>query len=504
MTQRATADQIREWDRRAEDMKRRIREARDETHITGKTYYVSAEGDDGCDGLTPRTAWRSTEKVSRAALAPGDGVLFRRGDVFRGQITCREGVTYGAWGEGAKPAIYGWEKDLADENMWSLFDGEKHIYRLNERIPDCGTLVFDGGKRHSRKLIPSYIGGRFVRRDEPNVDFDLREDMTEDLDLFCDCRSVMTGAPSHGETWPVPDMRGGNVGDLYLRCDGGNPGSVFRSIEALPGRHLMAVGSANGVHIDNLCLMYCGAHAVSAGGACVKDLRVTNCEIGWVGGTVQHYFGTDPNYPQGTRGSVTRYGNGIEIYGGCDSFYCGNNYIYQVYDAGITHQYTVPRGGACNMKNVRYTGNLIEYCVYSIEYFLSNTQGTDSVMDGVEIDHNVLRFSGYGWGQQRHNIWTPAHIKGWTFENPARHYSIHHNVFDRAKYRLLHLCCLSPESYPAVDGNVYIQHLGRPLGQFGACRDGAPQVVAFMETADEDIQAMAQDHHARAYYTDGV
>lgn len=31
---------------------------------------------------------------------------------------------------------------------------------------DVGTLVFNGGEAHSVKLIPSYIRGRFVCRDD--------------------------------------------------------------------------------------------------------------------------------------------------------------------------------------------------------------------------------------------------------------------------------------------------------------------------------------------------
>ena len=104
-------------------------------------------------------------------------------------------------------------------------------------------------------------------------------------------------------------------------------------------------------------------------------------------------------------------------------------------------------------------------------------------MDGLEIDHNILRFSGYGWGQQRHNTWTPAHIKSWNFENPSRSYSIHDNVFDRAKYRLLHLCCETGADYPDVDSNTYIQTFGRSLGQFGAVEDAPPPILSFFEEA---------------------
>ncbi len=491
---------LKELDRKAEDWKYRIREAEDRAVWTGDVYYVSSSGKDENDGRSPDKPWKSLGRVSCAELCPGDAVLFRRGDLFRGQIVCRSGVTYAAYGTGEKPRIYGWKSDLADPEMWECADAEHHIYHLKEKIPDCGTLVFNGGERHSRKLIPSWIGGKFVLRDRPELPFRMGEEMTEDLDLFCDCRALWTTSPSHGESWPVPDMRSENRGDLYLRSDRGNPGEIYSSIEALPGYHLMWVKDAPDVHIDNLCLKYGGAHAISAGGKCVRGLHVTNCEIGWIGGTVQHYLGTDPNYPEGGRGTVTRYGNGVEIYGGCEDYLCADNYIHEVYDAGITHQYTLGEGETCVMKNVCYRGNLIERCVYSIEYFLSHTGDGESLMDGVEIEGNFLRFSGFGWGQQRHNFWTPAHIKSWNFENPARRYTIRHNVFDRAKYRLLHLCCEKAEYSPSADGNTYIQVLGYPLGQFGETGEKIPPVLSFSETSENDIAAIVGDRNAVTVY----
>lgn len=78
-----------------------------------RTFYVdAARGDDAHDGLKPETAWQSLAKVSRAPLGPGDRVLFRRGQIWRGQLIPGSGdpqgdVTYGAFGEGAKPILLG-------------------------------------------------------------------------------------------------------------------------------------------------------------------------------------------------------------------------------------------------------------------------------------------------------------------------------------------------------------------------------------------------------------
>ena len=499
---KATKAFLTQVDALCEKRKTEILNAGDCLQIKGTTYYVSADGDDTNDGLSPDTSWKTLTKVSSAELQPGDGVLFRRGDLFRGFLETQDAVSYGAYGAGKKPKFYGWEKNLANPTLWELYDAEHSIWKHTEKILDCGTLVINEGEAHCRKLIPSYIHGKFVCRDAEDRLFDIATEMTQDLDIVCFYDERLTDTPSKGESFPIPIIDDQSFGQLYLRCDRGNPGAIFDSIEALPKRSIIRVRQHEDVTIDNLCLKYTGAHAISAGGECVKGLRVSNCEIGWVGGGIQHYFGTDPNYPQGKRGTVTRYGNGVEIYGGCDGYEVSNCYIYQIYDAGITHQVTthgIPR----YMKNIRYRNNLVEYCVYSIEYFLEKLDGdTQSYIDDCLISGNILRFCGYGWGQQRHNTYTPAHIKGWSYENTASNYVIRDNVFDRAAYRMVHLVAEKQESCPEMYGNTYIQKLGMTLGQYGGKEQGEPLNIAFDERAEERIRAIFSETDPKVYALD--
>lgn len=75
--------------------------------ITGTVYYVSPNGNDDASGTSPENAWKTLAKVSGANLSSGDAVLFERGAEFRGTITGKAGVTYSAYGTGAKPIING-------------------------------------------------------------------------------------------------------------------------------------------------------------------------------------------------------------------------------------------------------------------------------------------------------------------------------------------------------------------------------------------------------------
>jgi parallel beta-helix repeat protein len=68
------------------------------------TYYVAANGSDSNDGTA--SPWQTVDKVNASARS-GDTVLFRCGDLFRGQIEAAGNMTYGAYGSGAAPVISG-------------------------------------------------------------------------------------------------------------------------------------------------------------------------------------------------------------------------------------------------------------------------------------------------------------------------------------------------------------------------------------------------------------
>lgn len=494
MTELTTEDILCEIELKSEVRKKEILSAKDEISITGRKYFVSTEGNDCLAGTTPETAWRTLQKVTDAPLQRGDGVFFRRGDTFRGKLYAKSGVTYAAYGDGEKPKLFGGDENLATGNCWELVDEEHHIWKCTRKVPDSGTLVFNDGEMCSRKLIPSFINGQFVCRDNPTTPFRMENEMTKDLDLFCLYTDELEERTFNGRKYMLPISHLSLCGDMYLRCDRGNPGECFESIEQLPARHIIIVGEQDNVHIDNLCIKYGGAHGIAAGGH-VVGLHVTNCEIGWIGGCIQHYDGTDPNFPEVQPGQVTRYGNGVEIYGGCEDFKVSNCYFYQIYDAAMTHQYTV-FDEKVKMEQVLYQNNLVENCVYSIEYFLEKTKENDSYMRDIEICGNILRFAGYGWGQQRPNPKSPAHVKGWGHDNTAHNFVIHDNVFDRSAYRMLHLVAHDADSVPRLDGNTYIQELDGLLGQYGVRLNKEPEMIPFDKKAVERIEKQLGDLEA--------
>lgn len=81
--------------------------------LNAQTYYVSSSaGSDANDGVSVATPLRTLSKVNALALTPGDTVLFRRGDIFSGELSAKPGadgrpVVYGAYGGGNRPVIDG-------------------------------------------------------------------------------------------------------------------------------------------------------------------------------------------------------------------------------------------------------------------------------------------------------------------------------------------------------------------------------------------------------------
>jgi len=102
----------------------------------GVTYYVDATGgDDANSGTSPESAWKTIFKVSNYHFNPGDSILFKRGEVWRERLVITNSgapnnpISYGAYGNGAKPMLLGSvernaESDWVNEgsNIWATAD----------------------------------------------------------------------------------------------------------------------------------------------------------------------------------------------------------------------------------------------------------------------------------------------------------------------------------------------------------------------------------------------
>lgn len=406
----------------------------------GTIYYVSQNGSDQNDGLFPETPWKSLEKVDSFRFQPGDAVLFHRGHTFRGHLNAQSGVTYAAYATGSKPILCSSPYDGAHYGTWIPTE-EPDIYRFSEKLyDDVGCLIFDGGHAHAIKATVDF--STMINRTD-NKPFHSWRDLSGDLSFYHDLGG--------------PNIRGTEENStLYLKSTHGNPAERFHSIEFNIRTNCISVQVDN-VHINNLCIKYCGCHGIGAG--TVHGLTVDWCEFEWIGGSMQFY----------RNGCPTRFGNAVEIYGGCTDYTVEHCYINQVYDAGITHQYSAGEKGDALMKDVTYKGNLVENCIYSIEYF-NGKPSDDSYryMSHVRILDNILRRSGYGFGKQRPDKGPDCHIKSWDSLNCGDDMIYENNIFDGGAHCLLHIACGNETWMPVIRKNIFIQREGGDFARLGA------------------------------------
>ena len=242
----------------------------------GKYIYVANNGVDGKGyGYTEDKPVASIGYANLLAVS-GDVVVLKRGNFWREYVEGKEGVSYGAYGKGNKPTIYGSPENLANRE-WKLTDTPDVYAVALGATANIGAVVFDHGIAvGSLKSGPENV--------ETNYDYYIKG------------------------------------GKLCVYCTDGNPGELYANIETCSGGHLFKMKSNSTV--QNIRLMYTGIHAISMG--TVENVMADGCVVGYVGG--------------GGNGKG-RLGNGIEVYGGCNNYVIKNCHVFQCYDAGITFQY---------------------------------------------------------------------------------------------------------------------------------------------------------------------
>ena len=301
---------------------------------TGTAYYVSNDGDDNNDGLTPETAWQTLKKVSEscdgenAILQPGDAVFFRRGDIFRetsSQVNSAlaimvDQITFSAYGEGDKPIITGSKENGSGAEKWTLvYEDETgvKIWQYYREKGDVSRLVLNEGEMFATRAYEFYgedgyisceMTGWHMHEDVGLILKDgllpLEQSMTEDLTLisrpWCAYYEEFSGYVYEQDS----------VGPLYLRCDAGNPGEIYDSIEFTEWQEIAPVNIlANGTVFDNISFQ-CGGVAYMKNGTNVltdaANTQIQNCEFAYGGGCVMFYH----HFPTGIK-IVGAQGDGI-------------------------------------------------------------------------------------------------------------------------------------------------------------------------------------------------
>jgi hypothetical protein len=404
-----------------------------------RTFHVdAARGDDAQDGLKPETAWRSLARVNRASLAPGDRVLFRRGQTWRGQLIPQSGaasgvITYGAFGEGIKPVLLGSVAADRAEDWQSA--GEGIWVSSNQTAPlsvDVGNIIFDHGKTIGVKKWTE-------------------ADLRRDGDYFYDARS-----------WQVK-----------LRSDA-NPAVRYRSIELALRKYIIDQTGRGYVTYENLDLRYGAAHGI--GGASTHHITVRGCDISYIGGGHQM---TPPN------GKPVRYGNGIEFWSDTRDCLVEDCRIWEIYDAALTNQ----GDGTNAQENITYRRNVIWNSEYSFEYW---NRGPASRTRHIVFEHNTCVDAGHGWGHLQRPDPNGCHLMFYDNSAATTNVVIRYNIFDNATDSLLRLHGRDWTAALLMDYNCWFQPRG-PLLIWGQQKVDAEDFAAFMRSRRLDAHSLTSD-----------
>ncbi len=420
---------------------------------TGTVYYVSNNGDDAAAGTSPETAWKTIEQINLTALRPGDAVLFERGGEWRGDIIRSDGqygylsgVLFGNYGDvnDPLPILNGSDRNYADSAIWVETD-VPNVWRLTLPLYNVGVMVFD----HSGQLGDYNAKyGKILFHDPRDSDYYAKRDyqpldyrdLKDDLQFYSDL---------NGE------------GTLYLYSAEGNPGERFSSIEIGVDEVMLNIGG-DGNSVDGIHFRFCGGFGIAGGIS--SNTTVRNCIMEWIGGAVH------------TSNKEMLYGNAIQIYGQAKNLTVENNWIYQIYDTGITFQISKNGDGNCYYENINIRNNLVEYCHWGIEFYNQAKDNTRRSTKNVLVEGNIVRTGGMGWGSAwRFECYNANTVKeasaallcSWGFTDDTENFVIRNNIFDRCNGALGLVTMPDDKGDRAIvyEGNVYVQEIDKSFGK---------------------------------------
>lgn len=319
--------------------------ATDSSLYQGTVYYIDAvNGSDSNNGKTPETAWKSLSKAE--SVSSGNTVLFKAGQTWRDNsngsdvFETKSGVTYGAYGTGAKPVISGSAYNYATRTWEQV---STNVWRTTVGSKSAGIVVYNGGE---------LIGSMTKTRDDL---------ATANIGDFCH--------------WEVND----NViskpdSYIYVNCPQ-NPATYWNDIEI--GVYKSVITLKSNVTIDNIAVMHTGYHGMDSGSG-VSNITISNCIVSYIGGSYNE---------------KNRLGNGIQFGISGSNLKVVNTYVSECFDAGLTFQTWQSASGAGYWREIEFSNNLVENCHYSFEWFgITNT-----VFENIYVDNNIFKGAGYGW-----------------------------------------------------------------------------------------------------------
>lgn len=287
----------------AKQWRERFATRRTEARYIGNVYYVSNNGSDKANGKTPETTFATIEHALGRKLKAGDAILLERGSQWHVPVKEKsglnssaywmpKGVTLGAYGDGARPVLRGDAEDASVPENWTLYsdrDGAR-IWVFHRPMREVNVIVFNGGEQWADRIIPCLRVSDLTYTDWRGQPFVVEEALMSDL-TYCILHKL--------EPDDIGDVANSTVrGELYLRCDAGNPAEVFREV-AVPQVPVGLTTEGKNVIVGiDLRYFTCMAAGLGNSDGYIGFRTLADSEVSWCGGLMRNYHeenSVDPN-----------------------------------------------------------------------------------------------------------------------------------------------------------------------------------------------------------------
>ena len=311
------------------------------------TYHVATDGSGN---------FTTIAQVNAASFSPGDSVLFRRGDTWRGvplnvpsSGAAGQPITFGAYGTGALPKILG-SITKNSTGDWT----------------SAGTNLWRSAATSSTREVCNLIFNN---------------------EASCGIRVTGASACTTQGYWSWRnDGTDGTAYCIYLYSVG-NPATYYSGgIECAlfyidQGQCQISTHGNSYLTIQNLDLRYCGCHGMGNDGISGKgehDIIIENCSVSYIGGA-------------GPGTGELRLGVGINVLSEESNVIIRNNRVDQCFDQGITVElYYSP----VTQSNIYIYNNIISNCGTSFAILAP----PNDTISNCYFENNTCINSGEGWG----------------------------------------------------------------------------------------------------------
>jgi Right handed beta helix region len=318
-----------------------------------KTYYVdSVAGRNAAKGTSPALAWKTIARVNNAALLPGDQVLFKRGGLWREQLTVNDSGTVGnpivfsTYGTGPAPIITAAKCASAacthGANKWRLAGATNPIYRSPVKWK-AGVFISDGAPLRFVAWTSTTPANMWARMTPGSYTFDYKNKI--------------------GYIWSAD----GASPDLHVIEVGWKDTNIYTA-------------GAHDIQVEGLALRAGTLACVLTYGA--VSWVFDNVDVRHCGG---RFKDEDPTH--------TFYlGNGFEISNGSSDIDIRNSTIADVFDSGISPQLYTPYGSVQNI-TIEAT-EIFNTPLAGVEIVVISDQST---MSGIIVKNSYIHDAGRGW-----------------------------------------------------------------------------------------------------------